>query len=63
MDGDALYLLDRWHHDELVRLGFDHAERQHLTVLIDEGEISLQEIRDLIEKRGWSPRQAFASAA
>lgn len=62
MDGDQ-EILDAWHRDELTRLGFNSRQRQVLMEAIDKGEVTLVEIRDLIEKRQWTPDQAFLSAA
>jgi hypothetical protein len=52
-----------WRIDELRRLRFNESQRRELLKRIEAGEITLAEIRDLIEKRHWTPEQAFLSAA
>lgn len=55
--------LDRWHRDELQRLGFTRQQTQFLCSLIDGGELLLAEVREKVEGRGWSPDQVMACYA
>jgi DNA-binding MarR family transcriptional regulator len=60
---DTEQQLKLWHIDELRRLKFTMQQRTVLLKLLDDGEVELAEIRDLIERRGWTPEQAFLSLA
>ena len=55
--------LDRWHRDELRRLGFRGYQERHLRALIDLGEVSLEEVREKVERRGWGHDQVMACYA
>ena len=56
-------VLRSWHLESLRALGFTRLQRVALVELVDDGEIDLAELRDLIEKRGWTPEQAFLAVA
>lgn len=51
--------LEDWHRAELQRLGFSREQRQFLMALMDADELDLADVRDLIEKRRWTPEQAW----
>ena len=52
-----------WRLEDLRQLGFNFDQRQALLECIEKGEIELAEIRDLIQKRHWTPEQVFLCAA
>jgi hypothetical protein len=62
-DTDTQEQLHSWHLDSLKALGFTRLQQAKLIELLDDGEVELAEIRDLIERRGWTPEQAFLSLA
>jgi hypothetical protein len=61
VESDELVL--NWWIDEMTRLGFTKQQRVVLREKLERGELEFSELRALIEKRGWSPEQAFLSAA
>ena len=62
MDGDRKAELEAelrdWRQHELRRLGFEYPERCHLMILLEYGDIELEEIRRLVDA-GASLEQAF----
>jgi len=52
--------LERWHRHELRRLGFNKSQEVFLRLQIEGGEVSLAEVRDKVEVRGWCPEQVMA---
>ncbi len=55
--------LESWHRHELIRLEFTSHQRAKLLWLMEKGELDLADVRDLIEKRHWTPEQAFLAVA
>lgn len=53
--------LREWRQRELRRMGFEYPERCHLMILLEYGEIELEEIRRLVDDKRWTPEQAWAA--
>lgn len=44
-------------------MGFNRHQRDKLLELLDSGDLDLHDLWDLIEKRRWTPEQAFLAVA
>jgi len=60
---DEASLVREWRTEELRRLRFTKQQRLKLLDLMDRGEVELADVRAYVEKRGWTPEQAFLNVA